>query len=205
MMFRSPIKFCRNCGTAVVYRLPDDGDTRERAVCSQCNTIHYENPLNVVGTLPVADDGRILLCKRNIEPRRGLWTLPAGFMELNETASQGAQRETDEEAGADIELGRLFSLISVPQVGQVHLFYLARLRSEQCHPGPETMEARLFAEHEIPWQEIAFRTVRVTLERYLADRASGSLDKGTVHTVDLWHEPRLQPAHAPVDAAGQAG
>lgn len=194
MMFRSPIKFCRNCGTAVVYRLPDDGDTRERAVCPHCGTIHYENPLNVVGTLPVTDDGRILLCKRNIEPRRGLWTLPAGFMELNETASQGAQRETDEEAGADIELGRLFSVISVPQVGQVHLFYLARLRSEKCYPGPETMEARLFAENEIPWEEIAFRTVRVTLERYLADRASGSLDSAAVHTADIWHTPKQQPA-----------
>lgn len=136
MIFRSPIKFCRECGTAVTYRVPDDGDTRERAVCPACHTIHYENPLNVVGTLPVMDDGRVLLCKRNIEPRRGKWTLPAGFMELAETTSRGAQRETDEEAGADIELGRLFSLINVPQVGQVHLFYLARLRSTQLYPAP---------------------------------------------------------------------
>lgn len=185
MQFRSPIKFCRNCGTSVTYRLPDDGDTRERAVCPTCATIHYENPLNVVGTIPVLDDGRVLLCKRNIEPRRGLWTLPAGFMELQETTAQGAQRETDEEAGADIELGRLFSLINVIQVGQVHLFYCAHLRSEQCYPGPETIEARLFAEAEIPWQEIAFRTVRITLERYFADRAAGVLDQGQVHCVDL--------------------
>lgn len=185
MMFRSPIKFCRNCGTGVTYRIPDDGDTRERAVCPHCATIHYENPLNVVGTIPVMDDGRVLLCKRNIDPRRGLWTLPAGFMELKETVAQGAQRETDEEAGADIEMGRLFSLVNVPMVGQVHFFYLARLRSEKCYPGPETMEAQLFAEADIPWQEIAFRTVRVTLERYFADRAAGTLNQGLIHSIDL--------------------
>ena len=185
MTLRSPIKFCRNCGFAVVYRVPDDGDTRERAVCPSCGTIHYENPLNVVGTLPVTDDGRVLLCKRNIEPRRGLWTLPAGFMELAETTSRGAQRETDEEAGADIAMGRLFSLISVPHVGQVHLFYLARLRSEYFYPGPETMEAKLFAEADIPWEDIAFRTVRVTLEHFFVDRRAGVLDQGHVHTIDL--------------------
>lgn len=185
MIFRSPIKFCRNCGTAVTYRVPDDGDTRERAVCPACHTIHYENPLNVVGTLPVMDDGRVLLCKRNIEPRRGKWTLPAGFMELAETTSRGAQRETDEEAGADIELGRLFSLINVPQVGQVHLFYLARLRSTQFYPGPETMEAQLFAEADIPWEEIAFRTVKLTMERFFADRRAGVLEQPQVHCIDL--------------------
>src|SRR2546427_12026856 len=92
MIFRSPIKFCRACGTAVVSRIPDDGDTRERAVCPHCHTIHYENPLNVVGTIPVTDDGRVLLCKRNIEPRRGLWTLPAGFMELAETTRSEERR-----------------------------------------------------------------------------------------------------------------
>ena len=185
MMIRTPIKFCRNCGTAVVHRVPDDGDTRVRAVCPHCATIQYENPLNVVGTLPVLDDGRILLCKRNIEPRRGLWTLPAGFMELQETTARGAQRETDEEAGADLEMGRLFSLVNVPYVGQVHLFYLARLKSDQFYPGPETMEAQLFAEADIPWEELAFRTVRVTLESYFADRSAGVLDLGLVHSVDL--------------------
>jgi ADP-ribose pyrophosphatase YjhB (NUDIX family) len=127
----------------------------------------------------------VLLCKRNIEPRYGKWTLPAGFMELAETTSGGARRETDEEAGADIEMGRLFSVINVPQVGQVHFFYLARLKSEQCYPGPETLEARLFAEAEIPWEEIAFRTVKSTLERYFADRRAGQLENGHIHCIDL--------------------
>lgn len=120
MILRVPIKHCKNCGTAVVYRVPDDGDTKERAVCPACSTIHYENPLNVVGTIPVLGD-RVLLCKRNIEPRWGKWTLPAGFMELGETAAQGAARETDEEAGAHYEMQGLFAVISVVRVGQVHL------------------------------------------------------------------------------------
>ena len=182
MIFRSPIQFCRNCAAAVVYRIPDDGDTRERAVCPHCHTIHYENPLNVVGTIPVMDDGRVLLCRRTIEPRRGLWTLPAGFMELGETTAQGAERETDEEAGADIEMGALYTLISVPRVGQVHMFYRARLRAEQCYPGPETMEVQLFAEQDIPWEDLAFRTVRETLQHYYADRARGSFG---MHCIDL--------------------
>ena len=170
---RPPIKHCKNCGTAVSYRLPDDGDTKHRAVCPACSTVHYENPLNVVGTIPILGD-RVLLCKRNIEPRKGLWTLPAGFMELNETTSQGAARETDEEAGAQIEMQGLFSLISVPRVGQVHFFYRAKLLSDTFNPGHETMEARLFTEAEIPWNEIAFHTVRDTLQRYFADARSGS-------------------------------
>ena len=181
MTFRSPIKHCKNCGTAVVYRLPDDGDHRERAVCPACVTVHYENPLNVVGTVPYLDE-RVLLCKRNIEPRKGKWTLPAGFMELEETTSEGAARETDEEAGAQIEMGELFSILSVPRVGQVHMFYRARLLSTEFNPGHETMEAKLFSEEEIPWDEIAFRTVRVTLERYFSDRRLG---RYSVHAVDI--------------------
>ncbi|MDP2368093.1 NUDIX hydrolase, partial [Rhodoferax sp.] len=166
-MLRSPIKHCKNCGTAVVYRVPDDGDTKDRAVCDACGTIHYENPLNVVGTIALWDD-KVLLCLRNIEPRKGKWTLPAGFMELGETTAQGAARETDEEAGAQFELEGLFSILNVARVGQVHLFYRARLTSEQFNPGCETIEARLFAEDEIPWDEIAFRTVKETLERFFA-------------------------------------
>jgi ADP-ribose pyrophosphatase YjhB (NUDIX family) len=176
------IKHCRNCGTAVVYRLPDDGDTRERAVCPACHTVHYENPLNVVGTLPVLGE-RVLLCKRNIEPRRGKWTLPAGFMELNESTSQGAARETVEEAGANFEMQELFAVMSVVRVGQVHLFYRARLIDDVFDPGHETMEARLFAEDEIPWDEIAFRTVREALRLYFEDRRRGSFDR--VHTLDI--------------------
>ncbi len=180
-MFHSPIKHCRNCGATVAYRLPDDGDTRERAICTACHTVHYENPLNVVGTVPWLDH-RVLLCRRNIEPRRGKWTLPAGFMELGETAPQGAARETDEEAGAHIEMQDLFSVISVPRIGQVHLFYRARLLSDRLAPGPETLEARLFSEAEIPWDELAFRTVRETLLRYFADQRQGRYG---VHTIDI--------------------
>jgi ADP-ribose pyrophosphatase YjhB (NUDIX family) len=180
-MQRSPIKHCRDCGSAVNYRLPDDGDTRQRAICTACDTVHYENPLNVVGTVPYFGD-QILLCLRNIEPRLGKWTLPAGFMELGETAAQGAARETDEEAGAHFEMEGLFSVLSVPRVGQVHMFYRARLLHERFAPGPETQEARLFGEHEIPWDEIAFRTVRETLLRYFDDRRRGVY---TVHTLDI--------------------
>ena len=133
----------------MTLRLPDDGDTRERAVCTACHTVHYENPLNVVGTIPVWED-RVLLCLRNIEPRRGKWTLPAGFMELGETLSEGARRETQEEAGAQIELQDLFTLMNVVRVGQVHFFYRARLCNTQLNPGHETIEARLFTEQEIP-------------------------------------------------------
>ena len=180
-MLREPIKHCRNCGTSVVYRIPDDGDTKERAICTACTTVHYENPLNVVGTVPAWGD-KVLLCKRNIEPRWGKWTLPAGFMELNETVAEGAARETVEESGAEFELEGLFSLVNVARVGQVHLFYRARLLSDRFNPGFETIEARLFAEDEIPWEEIAFRTVKETLEHYFADRRAGSF---SIHAIDI--------------------
>ena len=180
-MLRSPIKHCRQCGTAVIYRLPDDGDSKERAVCTACATVHYENPLNVVGTVPHWG-GKVLLCKRNIEPRWGKWTLPAGFMELGETTAESAARETDEEAGAQFEMQDLFSLLNVARVGQVHLFYRARLLSDVFNPGTETLEARLFAEDEIPWDEIAFKTVKETLERYFADRNRGTYG---FHLVDI--------------------
>ena len=166
------IKHCRACGTAVSYVMPDD-DNRERAVCAACNTIHYENPLNVVGTVPVWGE-QVLLCKRAIEPRYGFWTLPAGFMELGETVADGALRETVEEAGARVEMGQLFTMMNVVRVGQVHLFYLARMLDTSLDPGSETLEARLFHEHEIPWDEIAFRTVRETLQHYFACRKAGS-------------------------------
>ena len=180
-MVRNPIKHCKNCGAAVAYRIPDDGDTKPRAVCPACHTVHYENPLNVVGTVPHFGD-RVLLCKRNIEPRRGKWTLPAGFMELDETLAEGAARETVEEAGAQFEMEGLFSLVNVARVGQVHVFYLARLLSERFDPGFETMEARLFTEAEIPWDEIAFRTVKETLHHYFADRRAGQF---SIHQVDI--------------------
>jgi ADP-ribose pyrophosphatase YjhB (NUDIX family) len=169
---RQLIKFCRACGSAVLYRLPDDGDTKQRAVCTACNLVHYENPLNVVGTVPHFGE-RVLLCKRNIEPRKGKWTLPAGFMELGESTSEGAARETIEEAGALFNMGELLTVMSVPRVGQVHLYYLAELTSDQFNPGFETQEARLFLKSEIPWEELAFRTVQETLKHYFEDRQTG--------------------------------
>jgi len=177
---RERIRHCRACGAAVEYRIPAD-DNRERAVCPACATIHYENPLNVVGTVPVWGD-KVLLCKRAIEPRYGLWTLPAGFLELGETTAQGALRETDEEAGAKVELGPLFTLLNVVRVGQLHLFYLATMTSPELNPGSETLEARLFDESEVPWEQIAFRTVRETLLAFFADRRRGQFQ---LHTADI--------------------
>jgi ADP-ribose pyrophosphatase YjhB (NUDIX family) len=174
------IKHCRVCGSPASYRVPPD-DNRERAICTACGEIHYENPINVVGTVPYWGD-QVLLCRRNIEPRRGLWTLPAGFLELGESTAEGAWRETDEEAGARIELQGLFTVLNVVRAGQVHLFYLARLTDATFTPGPETVEAQLFREDEIPWDEIAFRTVRETLRHYFADRRRGEFG---VHTGDI--------------------
>ena len=135
----------------------------------------------MVGTVPYWGD-QVLLCKRNIEPRWGKWTLPAGFMELGETTAQGAARETDEEAGAQIEMEGLITVLSVPRVGQVHLFYRARLLSDVFDPGHETIEARLFTEDEIPWEEIAFRTVKETLVCYFEDRRRGRFERAHTST-----------------------
>jgi len=180
MLHARHIKHCRACGSVVDYLVPAD-DNRERAVCPACGTVHYVNPLNVVGTVPVWQD-RVLLCRRNIEPRYGLWTLPAGFMELGETTEQGALRETDEEAGARVELEGLFTVLNVVRVGQLHLFYRARLLDTDFHPGPESIEVRLFDETEVPWEELAFRTVRETLQRYFEDRRHGQF---RIHTADI--------------------
>ena len=174
------IKHCRVCGAPASYRVPPD-DNRERAICSACGEIHYENPINVVGTLPVWGE-QVLLCRRNIEPRYGFWTLPAGFLELGESTADGALRETDEEAGARVELQGLFTVLNVVRVGQVHLYYRARMLDTSLAPGPETIEARLFSEDEVPWDRLAFRTVRQTLEHYFADRASGVFP---VHAGDI--------------------
>ena len=150
-------------------------------MCGSCQHIDYENPLNVVGTVPVWEDS-VLLCRRNIEPRHGFWTLPAGFMELGESTEAGAVRETDEEAGARIVVEGLFTVLNVVRVGQVHFFYRARLEDTRFAPGPETIEARLFKEEEVPWDDLAFRTVRLTLERYFEDRRAGRFG---IHCVDI--------------------
>jgi ADP-ribose pyrophosphatase YjhB (NUDIX family) len=174
------MKFCANCGAKVARRVPP-GDTLERWVCDECGEIHYQNPKMVVGTIP-EHEGKILLCRRAIEPRYGYWTLPAGFMENAETVGEAAVRETVEEAGAHVELGAAFSLISVPYVNQVHVFYLARLRNLEFAPGEETLEVALFDEADIPWKEIAFRTVGTTLKYWFADRKRGAFG---FHTEDL--------------------
>ena len=131
-------KHCKACGGVVAYQVPP-GDNRDRAICTVCGLVHYENPLVVVGTVPVWGD-EVLLCKRNIEPRYGLWTLPAGFLELGETVTEGAARETVEEAGARIELQELYTVIDVVPAGQVHLFYRARLLD--THPRSSTSSFR---------------------------------------------------------------
>ncbi len=185
MTTRAPAKHCRNCGTANVQRTPDDGDTKTRAVCPACHTVHYDNPLNVVGTIPwIIEDGtlKVLLCQRNIEPRKGFWTLPAGFMELHETSAQGALRETIEEAGAEVTMGELFTLINVERVGQVHFFYTAALQSTRFNPGHETMSTQVVSEADIPWDDLAFRTVKETLTRFFASPPTGTQ---TMHHFDI--------------------
>jgi len=165
------MNFCSNCGAKVVLRVPP-GDSLPRYVCDACATIHYRNPLMVVGTIPEWED-RILLCRRAIEPRLGFWTLPAGFMELGETTAQAALRETLEEARARVALGEAFTLLSVPHVNQVHLYYRARLVEEDFAAGEETLEVRLLGENEIPWDAIAFRTITTTLRHFFSDRKEG--------------------------------
>lgn len=166
------INFCSTCGAPVAMRVPP-GDALLRAVCDACDTIHYQNPKLVVGTLPVWED-RVLLCRRAIEPRHGMWTLPAGFMENNETLPAAALRETHEEACARVELGELYTLISVPHISQVHAIYRARLLDLDFAAGAETLEVMLFGESQIPWDEIAFRTIAMTLRHFFADRKLGA-------------------------------
>ena len=166
------MKFCPNCAAPIGRRVPP-GDSLPRYLCDACGSIHYQNPRLVVGTVPEWE-GRVLLCRRAIEPRYGYWTLPAGFMENDETAGDAALRETLEEAGARVELAAPFTMVSVPRVNQVHLFYRARLLDLDFRPGVESLEVALVEEAKIPWQEIAFRTVGLTLKHWLADRARGA-------------------------------
>ena len=190
------MKFCSECAHPVALAVPE-GDNRPRFVCSNCHTIHYQNPKMVIGSLPVWEqDGefKILLCKRAIEPRYGYWTLPAGFMENAETTAEAAIRETEEEAGAHIALGPLFSLLNVAHVHQVHLFYLARLLDLDFAPGIESLEVALFSEADIPWADLAFPTIRTTLQLFFADRVKHR-ETGApygVHTQDIVR-PMLAP------------
>ena len=175
-----PMNFCSACGAPVTLQVPP-GDTLPRHVCGRCGCIHYQNPKIVVGAIPEWGD-RVLLCRRAIEPRLGKWTLPAGFMENEETTAEAAARETLEEACARIEVGKVFTLINIAHISQVHLVYRARLLDLDFGPGEESLEVALFAEEEIPWGEIAFRTISLTLKRYFEDRRAGSFG---FHAEDL--------------------
>ncbi|MDP2170224.1 MAG: NUDIX hydrolase [Rhodocyclaceae bacterium] len=166
------MNYCCTCAAPISLRVPP-GDSLPRHVCDVCGAIHYRNPRMVVGSLPVYED-RILLCRRAIEPRRGCWTLPAGFMENQETIAEAATRETREEACARIELDDLYTMISVPHINQVHVIYRARLLKAEFAPGEESLEVALFDEASIPWDDIAFRTIAMTLRHFFADRAAGS-------------------------------
>ena len=191
------MKFCSECAHPVALTVPE-GDNRERYVCARCSAIHYQNPKLVIGSIPVWDRGgtlKVLLCRRAIEPRYGYWTLPAGFMENEETTAQAAVRETEEEAGARIEIGSLFTLLNVPQVHQVHLFYLARLLDLDFEAGIESLEVKLFSESEIPWDDLAFPTIRKTLELFFEDSAR-TRDGGTYgfHSHDIMRPMRSSSA-----------
>ena len=177
------MKFCSNCGAVLTIRIPE-GDNAPRHVCDACRTVHYLNPKLIVGCIPEWE-GKVLLCRRGIEPRHGLWTVPAGFMELSETAPNGALRETLEEANARVEIEQLYALYSLPHIGQVYMLFRARLLDLDFSAGHETLDARLFSEEEIPWDELAFATVRKTLRHFFSDLQRGEFHfrMGTVASI----------------------
>ena len=164
------MKYCHHCASELVHKIPA-GDDKLRHCCDACDSIFYQNPNNVVGTLPYYGD-KVLLCKRAIEPRLGKWTLPAGFMENGESSLEGAIRETREEAGATINVREdsLYTLFNLPKINQVYLFFRAELADLNFQAGVESLEVALFAEEEIPWDELAFPVVHSTLNHYFADR-----------------------------------
>lgn len=166
------MNFCSECGHSVSQQIPD-GDTRRRFVCASCKTIHYQNPRIVTGCLATFED-KILLCKRAIEPRLGLWTLPAGYMENGETTTEGAVRETLEEANARVDIINLYTLFSLPHISQVYMFFLATLKDLNFSAGVESLDVNLFEEEEIPWQQLAFPIVHDTIKFYLADRKTNN-------------------------------
>lgn len=179
------MKFCTQCGNSVTLQIPD-GDDRERHVCVQCDIIHYSNPKVIVGCVPHFE-GKVLLCKRAIEPRKGYWTLPAGFMENGETTPQGAARETWEEAEAKVSNLELYRVFDVPYISQVYMFYRCDLDNGEYGVGPESLETNLYLENEIPWNEIAFPVVRETLKEFFADYPSKSFP---VRVSSIEYKPR---------------
>jgi ADP-ribose pyrophosphatase YjhB (NUDIX family) len=166
--------FCGQCGSSITRRIPP-GDSRERDLCENCGAIHYQNPRVVVGTIPVWEN-KILLCLRAIEPRANTWTLPAGFMELAETTGDGALRETREEAGVEVELGSLYTVIDVPHVDQIHVYFLARAANGEVDPGPESLDARYYGLDEIPWDNLSFRSVSSTIKLFEQDLRTGTFE-----------------------------
>jgi len=176
------MNFCSHCGQPVTLCIPA-GDNRARHVCTACGTVHYQNPRIVAGCVP-EHEGRILLCRRAIEPRRGYWTIPAGFMENGETTQDAAQRESVEEALADVEIGSLLAVVHVLHADQVHVMFRARLPQPVFGAGAESLEVTLCSEEEIPWRDIAFRSVDFALRRYLEDRRAG-LERHHFTAIDL--------------------
>jgi ADP-ribose pyrophosphatase YjhB (NUDIX family) len=166
------MNYCSHCGQAVSQRIPD-GDDRLRSICDGCDTIHYQNPRIIVGIIPTHED-QVLLCRRAIEPRKGYWTVPAGFMENGETTLQGAKRETWEEARANVSDETLYRMFDLPYINQVYIFYRSTLVDHTYHAGPESLEVKLFSEQEIPWGEIAFPVVTDALREYFDDCRNGS-------------------------------
>lgn len=166
------MNYCSQCGGKVVLQIPER-DTQQRHVCQSCATVHYRNPNIVAGCIPEWRDGRVLLCKRSIEPRAECWTLPGGFLELGETLLEGALRETWEEARARVSSLSLYTVLSLPHANQVYMMFRSRLCELSFSPGPESSEVALFAEQAIPWDELAFSTIHHTLRYYFSDRRAG--------------------------------
>jgi len=165
------MNFCSNCGTRVVLKVPEN-DFLPRHVCENCGTIHYQNPKIVVGSVPVYE-GRILICKRGIEPRLGYWAIPGGFMENDETLEAGAAREAQEEALIDVEIGSLLLVANVTHAHQVHIFFRSRMRTPDFGVTHESTEVKLVDEKDIPWSDLAFPSTEYALHRFVEDRAAG--------------------------------
>lgn len=185
------MKYCSGCGASVTLQIPP-GDDRPRFVCGDCGTIHYQNPRIITGCIPEWEDA-VLFCRRAIEPRQGLWTLPAGFMENGETIAEGALRETLEEANARVEVLAPFAVFDIPRINQVYLLFRATLMDTGFSPGAESLEVQLFQEDEIPWDELAFPVVERVMRLYYEDRRLGTF---------AWHTGVIRQRRLPDNATG---